>query len=70
MVLKNKLIKFAENSREITLKAYSLGRASYLELLQSEMKLQEFLLKETNLVSALALSKVDYKYLVGESLNE
>ncbi|MBT4791892.1 MAG: TolC family protein, partial [Halobacteriovoraceae bacterium] len=51
VVLKNKLIKFAENSREITLKAYSLGRASYLELLQSEMKLQEFLLKETNLVS-------------------
>ena len=69
-ILKNKTIQFAENSREITTKSYRLGRSSYVELLQSELKLQKLLVKKAMLIASLAKAQVNYKFLVGEKLYE
>lgn len=69
-ILNERTIKFAENSREITSKSYSLGDSSYIELLQSELKLQSLLLKRSKLSAALLKTKAKYKYLIGEKLYE
>ena len=69
-ILKERTIKFAENSRKITSKSYSLGDSSYIELLQSELKLQSLLLKRSKLSAALLKTKAKYKYLIGEKLYE
>jgi outer membrane protein TolC len=69
-ILKNRTIKFSENSRAITAKSYALGRSSYVELLQSELKLQKLLLKKSNLKAKLSQSRVGLKYLLGEKLYE
>ena len=45
-ILSNKTIKFATDLRNITAKSYSLGNSTYIELLQSELKLQKILLKK------------------------
>lgn len=69
-ILTEKTIKFAENSRTVTSKSYSLGNSTYIELLQSELKLQNILLQNSTLKSNLAKEKINYKYLVGENLYE
>jgi hypothetical protein len=69
-ILNSKTIKFAKNSRLITSKSYGIGNSSYLQLLQSELKLQEILLRKTNLKSKRDIQKVTLKYLLGESLHE
>lgn len=69
-IVNGKTIKFAENSRKITSKSYSLGQASYVELLQSELKLQKLLIKRSSLRAMLSHSQVAYKYLIGEKLYE
>jgi cobalt-zinc-cadmium efflux system outer membrane protein len=69
-ILENKTIKFAENSRLITSKSYGLGGSTYLELLQSELKLQNLLLKRSSLNALLLKKRVSYKYLLGEKLYE
>lgn len=69
-ILVNKTIKYANNSRKITSKSYSLGGSSYIELLQSELKLQKLLLKKVHLNSLLSKNKVNYRFLVGEKLYE
>ena len=69
-ILNEKTIKFAESVREIVAKSYALGNSTYIELLQSEFKLQDLLLKRINLDADLMRSKVDYKYLLGEKLHE
>lgn len=67
-ILDSRTIKYAQNSREITLKSYSLGQATYVELLQSEMKLQDLLMKSVTLKSDLNFKKVDLKYTLGDKL--
>jgi outer membrane protein TolC len=69
-ILNGKTIKFARNSRKITAKSYSLGNSSYVELLQSELKLQSLLLKKTLLSARRDIKKVTLKYRLGESLYE
>lgn len=69
-VLESKTIKFANTSREIISKAYGLGSSSYVELLQSEIKLQNILLQKINLEASLNRYKLDLKYILGEALNE
>lgn len=69
-ILNEKTIKFAENSRDIASKSYGLGNTTYIELLQSELKLQNLLLKRSALRADLLKEKIAYKYLVGEALHE
>lgn len=69
-ILNGKTIKFAQNSRKITSKSYGLGNSTYLELLQSELKLQSILLKKVTLVAKRDIKKVTLKYILGESLHE
>lgn len=69
-ILNSRTIKFAESSRKVTSKSYSLGESGYVELLQSELKLQKLLLKRTMLNAKLANSRVNLKYLLGDKLYE
>lgn len=68
-IIKLRTIKFAESSRKITSKSYSLGEATYVELLQSEMKLQNILMKQVNLQSELLVKKIELKYTYGDDLD-
>lgn len=69
-ILVDKTIKFSQNSREITSKSYGLGNSSYVELLQSELKLQKILMHKIELVAKRDMSIVNLKYLMGEPLDE
>jgi len=69
-VLSTKTIKFSENSRKITSKSYSLGNTTYIELLKSEFKLQELLIRKSNIQAKLLKYKLDRRYLIGEKLYE
>ncbi len=62
-ILSDKTIKFATDLRNITAKSYSLGSSSYTELLQSELKLQQMLLKQIMLEAKSKLTKVELRYL-------
>jgi outer membrane protein TolC len=68
-VLKEKTIKYARNSREITAKSYSLGNSTYVELLQSELKLQKILMHKVMLEAKRDIKKITLKYIKGEPLN-
>lgn len=69
-ILTKKSVNFAKNSRSITSKSYGRGNSSYVELLQSELRLQKILLKKVMLEAKLSNSIVNYKYTLGESLYE
>ena len=69
-ILNEKTIKFAENSRKVTSKSYTHGRSSYVELLQSELKLQNLLLKKSLLNSSLINTQIEKKYIIGGNLYE
>ena len=69
-ILNTRTLQYAVNSREITSKSYSLGDTSYIELLQSELKLQRLRIKKTILTSRLLKNRLDYKFLVGGRLYE
>ncbi|RZF21510.1 TolC family protein [Halobacteriovorax vibrionivorans] len=69
-IISRKSVNFAQNSRSITSKSYGLGNSTYVELLQSEIRLQTILLKKVALESKLSMRKVDLKYTLGESLYE
>jgi len=69
-ILKNKTIKFAQNSRQITSKSYGIGNSTYVELLQSELKLQKILMHKVMLEAKRDIKKATLKYVKGESLNE
>jgi outer membrane protein TolC len=68
--VKDKQITFAKNLRDISTKSYALGSTSYVELLQSELKLQRLQISRVNLEAKLKKSKVALKYLEGEALHE
>lgn len=69
-VLETKTIKFATNSREITAKSYGLGNSTYVEMLQSELKLQKILMHKVMLEANLYIKQVTLKYVTGEPLDE
>lgn len=69
-ILKERTLKFAINSREITSKSYGLGNSTYVELLQSEFKLQKILMQKVMLEANRDIKRVTLKYVKGESLNE
>ena len=69
-ILENRIIRFAENSRKITSKSYELGQSNYLELLQAELKLQQFLLKRVAINAQLAENRAALKYILGDALHE
>ena len=62
-ILNEKTIKFAMDLRNITAKSYSLGNSTYTELLQSELKLQNILLKKIMLEAESKIKKVKLNYL-------
>lgn len=69
-ILNNKIIKFAMNSRYITSKSYGIGNASYIELLQSELKLQNILMHKVTLEAKKDMKRVALKYIKGEPLHD
>lgn len=69
-ILKEKTIKFARNSREITAKSYGLGNSTYVELLQSELKLQKILMHKVMLEAKRDIKRATLKYVKGDPLNE
>ncbi len=69
-ILKERTIKFAHNSREITSKSYGLGNSTYVELLQSELKLQKILMHKVMLEAKRDIKRATLKYVKGEPLNE
>jgi outer membrane protein, heavy metal efflux system len=69
-IINEKTIKFARNSREITSKSYGLGNSTYVELLQSELKLQEILMHKVMLEAKRDIKRAALKYVKGEPLNE
>lgn len=69
-ILDNKIIKFAMNSRYITSKSYGIGNATYIELLQSELKLQNILMHKVALTAQRDMKRVALKYINGEPLHD
>lgn len=69
-ILKNKSLRFAKSYRSITAKSYALGRATYVELLQSELKLQKIKLQKIMLEERKNINTVSLKYLLGEKLHD
>ncbi|MFT6632105.1 MAG: outer membrane protein TolC [Bacteriovoracaceae bacterium] len=67
-ILKNRTIQYANNSRSITSKSYALGNSSYVELLQSELKLQKILMQKLLLEATRDINKVALKYVLGETI--
>lgn len=67
-ILTEKAIKFAQNSRNITAKSYANGGATYFELLQAELKLQELLIKQSELGAKLLKIQIMIKFINGEKL--
>ena len=69
-ILNEKTVKFAKDSRSIASKLYGLGNSSYIELLQSELKLKKILMHKIMLQAKLDIKKITLKYLSGEPLHE
>ncbi len=69
-ILERKIIKFAMNSRYITSKSYGIGNATYIELLQSELKLQNILIHKIALEAKRDTKRVLLKYIKGEPLDD
>ncbi len=64
-ILKLETIQFAQTSRKITAKAYQVGQSSYIELLKSELQLQNVLLQKANLEADLKMKKLSYLFEMG-----
>ena len=66
----NKGIKqFATDARRLAFTSYRLGKATYAELLQAELKLQKILLQQIALTAQLANTHLQYRYLNGAQLH-
>lgn len=70
LIIQSESINFARNARDITAKAYRLGSASYMALLQSELKLQQLLIKRSSLQASKDLNTLEYKFVSGDKLHE
>lgn len=67
-ILQERTIQYARSSREITGSSYKHGRATYFELLNSEIRLQELLSREAALVATIKNTKVERIYISGGQL--
>ena len=64
-ILNKKTLNFAKSARDVTSRSYRIGNASYIELLNAELNLQNYLLKQTELESKLDGIKVEKALLSG-----
>lgn len=69
-IIDERSLVYAGSSRKVTSKSYGLGSASYIELLQAELKYQNLLLRRNDLQRRLTSQKVEYLYLRGDRLYE
>ncbi|MBT3583837.1 MAG: TolC family protein [Halobacteriovoraceae bacterium] len=67
-ILSTKTIPFAKTSRAISSKSYRLGRATYFELLKSELQLQEFLIHLNGLEAQLKSAQLQERFWKGAYL--
>lgn len=67
-ILNKKTINFARSSRDVTSRSYRLGRATYIELLNSELQLQQYLIKRNDVKKKLKGLKVKKKLVSGGAL--
>ncbi len=66
MIQKN--IPYSKSLKSIISKSYELGQSDYVELIQSEIKLQDVLLRKVSLEAQRDIKKVQLKYILGELL--
>ena len=64
-ILVSQTIKFAQTSRKISSKSYSVGSSDYLELLRSELQLQNLLLQKIEIESKIKKNKALYLFESG-----
>lgn len=64
-ILVSQTIKFAQTSRKISSKSYSVGSSDYLELLRSELQLQNLLLQKIEIESKIKENKALYLFESG-----
>ena len=67
-ILTYKSIKYARLAKDIVSKSYGLGNSSYVELLATELSLEELELKKVKYWAELWNIKLKIKYLKGEQL--
>ncbi|MFT5702739.1 MAG: hypothetical protein ACJAZX_000893 [Rickettsiales bacterium] len=68
-ILVSQTIKFAQTSRNIASKRYSVGNADYLELLRSELQLQNLLLQKIEIEAKIKQNKALYLFESGLEMN-
>ena len=69
-ILTKTTVPLATDAKRLAFISYKLAKASYHELLQSELKLQALLLRQTALRAKLAQVQLEYKFRNGERLND
>ena len=69
-ILRNETQKFAHASRRLAFISYQHGNATYEELLQAELQLQNILLKQAALHAQLADIHLKHRYIKGATLHE
>jgi outer membrane protein, heavy metal efflux system len=62
-ILNDQSIPYSENSREITTRAYSLGSASYLDLINAEVRLQDLLMRRVSMEASFQRAQTQLAYL-------
>lgn len=68
-ILTKTTVPLAIDAKRLAFVSYKLAKASYHELLQSELKLQALLLQQTALQAKLAQVRLEYKFRNGERLD-
>ena len=69
-ILRRETQKFAHDSHRLAFISYRHGSATYAELLQAELQLQNILLKLAALQAQLAGTHLQHRYLKGATLHE
>lgn len=69
-ILTNTTVPLATDAKRLAFISYKLAKASYHELLQSELKLQALLLRQATLQAKLAQARLEYKFRNGERLDD
>ncbi len=69
-ILRQETQNFARDSRRLALISYRHGDATYAELLQAELQLQNILIKQATLQAQLATIHLQHRYLQGAALHE
>ena len=69
-ILTKTTVPLATDAKRLAFISYKLAKASYHELLQSELKLQALLLRQAALQAKLAQVQLEYKFRNGEQLND